>query len=798
VLVTDNESTNENNLVTFVEGATSSTGNVGLEMDGNFTYNPSTGTVSATAFSGALTGNVTGNVSGTAATVTTAAQSNITSLGTLTGLTVSGTTDLAGGNTNGIRITQGAIAIKNGGTQSYIDFYCESSNAHYARLQSAAHSAYSGNITLTLPTTTDTLVGKTTTDTLTNKSLTDPVLTGSSSSAGKILFKEDTDNGTNAVTLIGPASTGDVTVTLPSSAGTLALTSDITSATDSFKTISVSGQTDVVADSSTDTLTLVAGANTTITTDASSDTITITSAGSGSAEANQNAFSNVAVSGQTTVAADSQTDTLTLVAGSNVTLTTDASADSVTIAAASGSSGPTKSAKTSAYTVVAGDNGNLIDVDSGDATDLTISLTAAATLGSGFHVYIRNSNDTAGSSQPTVTIDPNGSETIDGLATVKLNNYQIIHLVCDGSNFFILNEQNRGIATSQKDTSFERPNAEGPYSIAIGSGSRAESNNGSYSFGNHADALGNNSLALGYQAQVSGIAAVGIGYTPNASGTFSTAIGYNATSSGDYSSALTNSRAAGSNSFAAAIGTNSSSYGATNTHSIAMGNDARASGTHSLSIGDGSQATSSNSVAIGYSTEAVSTGGHAFGYDARSGGNYSVALGKEATTGATDSVSIGKEAYTNVLGKIAFSSGEFSDLGDCQEGLFVLKSDTTNATAEKMTTDNNPSSADSGNQVQVRSYAALAFHGMVVCRQQSADGTDCSAWRVEGLARRENAASTTTLVNSAIHTINNATNLGLAISADTTNGAVSFTVTGEASHDLRWVGTIHTTETYYQ
>jgi hypothetical protein len=115
-----------------------------------------------------------------------------------------------------------------------------------------------------------------------------------------------------------------------------------------------------------------------------------------------------------------------------------------------------------------------------------------------------------------------------------------------------------------------------------------------------------------------------------------------------------------------------------------------------------------------------------------------------------------------------------------------------------MTTDNNPSSADSGNQVQVRSYAALAFHGMVVCRQQSADGTDCSAWRVEGLARRENAASTTTLVNSAIHTINNATNLGLAISADTTNGAVSFTVTGEASHDLRWVGTIHTTETYYQ
>jgi hypothetical protein len=52
VTVTDNESTNEENLITFVEDATSSSGNVGLEMDGHLTYNPSTGTVSATIFKG--------------------------------------------------------------------------------------------------------------------------------------------------------------------------------------------------------------------------------------------------------------------------------------------------------------------------------------------------------------------------------------------------------------------------------------------------------------------------------------------------------------------------------------------------------------------------------------------------------------------------------------------------------------------------------------------------------------------------------------------------------------------------
>ena len=73
-------------------------------------------------------------------------------------------------------------------------------------------------ITLNIDSTVATLTG---TQTLTNKSLTAPILTGSSSAAGSILFKEDTDNGTNAVTLIGPASTADVTVTLPAATDTL-------------------------------------------------------------------------------------------------------------------------------------------------------------------------------------------------------------------------------------------------------------------------------------------------------------------------------------------------------------------------------------------------------------------------------------------------------------------------------------------------------------------------------------------------------------------------------------------------
>jgi len=74
------------------------------------------GTVTADAFAGPLTGDVTGNVSGTAATVTTAAQSNITSLGTLTTLTVdnviiNGTTIGHTSDTDLLTLTDGVLTV---------------------------------------------------------------------------------------------------------------------------------------------------------------------------------------------------------------------------------------------------------------------------------------------------------------------------------------------------------------------------------------------------------------------------------------------------------------------------------------------------------------------------------------------------------------------------------------------------------------------------------------------------------------------------------------------------------------
>ena len=150
-------------------------------------------------------------------------------------------------------------------------------------------------------------------------------------------------------------STNDFTTTLKNKLDGIASGAEVNQ--NAFSNVKV-GSTTVAADAKTDTLELVAGSNITLTPDATNDKVTIAAsnttysdvvAGGSSglmsgadktkldgiasgAEVNQSAFSNVKV-GSTTVAADTKTDTLELAAGSNITLTPDATNDKVTIAA---------------------------------------------------------------------------------------------------------------------------------------------------------------------------------------------------------------------------------------------------------------------------------------------------------------------------------------------------------------------------------------------------------------------------------------------------------------------------------
>jgi len=110
------------------------------------------------------------SLSGSAEVFITASAADIFVNDGATSLTTTGTIT-AGGN---VAISTGVIDLKNGGSQSVVKFYCESSNAHYAQIQAPAHGLFSGNVTLTLPATTDTIAGIAATQTFTNKTLTSP------------------------------------------------------------------------------------------------------------------------------------------------------------------------------------------------------------------------------------------------------------------------------------------------------------------------------------------------------------------------------------------------------------------------------------------------------------------------------------------------------------------------------------------------------------------------------------------------------------------------------------------------
>ena len=173
-----------------------------------------------------IEGDVTGNVSGTAATVTGATQAAITSAANLA---------TVGTITTGVwQATD--VAVAHGGTGA--------STAADARTNLGVDAAGTDN------STDVTLAGSLDYITISGQEIT-----------------------RNAIDL-----TADVTGTLPVANGGTGLTSIATllnSNNNIFKTISVSGQDDVVADSATDTLTLAAGSNVTITTAAGTDTITI-------------------------------------------------------------------------------------------------------------------------------------------------------------------------------------------------------------------------------------------------------------------------------------------------------------------------------------------------------------------------------------------------------------------------------------------------------------------------------------------------------------------------------------------
>ena len=86
--------------------------------------------------------------------------------------------------------------------------------------------------------------------------------------------------------------------------------------------------------------------------------------------------------------------------------------------------------------------------------------------GAGFNVTIWNTSNTA---TDVITIDPNASETIDGVATLTLYRGEGLQIVCDGTNWQTSSQKElRGYSENLSVNDYARPQSIGANSISLG------------------------------------------------------------------------------------------------------------------------------------------------------------------------------------------------------------------------------------------------------------------------------------------------------------------------------------------
>ena len=138
-----------------------------------------------------------------------------------------------------------------------------------------------------------------------------------------------------------------------------------------------------------------------------------------------------------------------------------------------------------------------------------------------------------------------------------------------------------------------------------------------------------------------------------------------------------------------------------------------------------------------------------------------------------------------------------SGIGNSQAALLVIGKQTTDATATALTCDGG--AAGTTNQVILPNNSAYFFRGEVVSGVTG--GGDTKGWTIEGLIKRGANAGSTALVGTPTVTSSfadaGASTWTIAVTADTTNGGLRVTFTGQASTTIRTVCQIRTTEMTY-
>ena len=594
---------------------------------------------------------------------------------------------------------------------------------------------------------------------------------------------------------------------------------------DLFKTFAVAGQANVVADNTTDTLTFSAGSNMTITTNATTDTITFASSGGGGGS--QNVFDKIAVSGQSNVQADSTTDTLTFVAGSNITITTDAGTDAITInSTASGSGTVTNIATGTGLTGGPITTTGTIAVDVGTAADKIIQLDGYAKL------------PAVDGSQ--LTNLPSGTTTLTGLtdvdAVVAGDDGKVLYYDHGTTSFKwkVDDVTPAGYNNTNWDTAHGWGDHSGAgYLTSVGGltshtdldavvagddGKIIYYDHGTTSFkwkvdaGGPADtdALPEGTTNLYYtdaradarvtwtnlvtRAGVTGPQEINIGQEAGltSQGAMGVAIGYRAGQTTQGAHGIGIGRSAGKTTQgedAVAIGriTGSASQGVqavavgSYAGSISQGANAVAIGAHA---GVASQAASSIVINATGSTLENTTASSLKIAPIRNvaGTTY---LQYDATTNEVTHATLDITADRSTT--IHYVNGNFGTAGDSRNSKYISRGITTDATQTEIFVGGTASA-----RISLQNNAVMSFEVLVTATRETTFGG--AGWQFVGLL--ENNAGVVSILGTVTKRVMGKTTAAYDVSVDETdiNDALRIRVTGEASHTVRWMAVVNTVE----
>lgn len=174
-------------------------------------------------------------------------------------------------------------------------------------------------------------------------------------------------------------------------------------------------------------------------------------------------------------------------------------------------------------------------------------------------------------------------------------------------------------------------------------------------------------------------------------------------------------------------------------------------------------------------------------------GTNSIALGSgaETSSAASGSLAIGLQSLARTQGGVVQASGRFASNGDAQTGRYLVRTVTINNSPTELFVDGTAGSV----RVVLPDDSTWSFRIQVTAHRTDV-GNGHAGYVAQGVIYRGSGAATTSLQGSINKTVLAESNASwdINITADTTNGSLKITGTGENGKTIRWLAVIETVE----